>query len=176
MPIYSAVPGNFVRDALDRGYRLGFVGSGDSHDGHPGLAHLASPSGGLAAVLSNERTREGVLEALRARRSYATNGPRILLRCALGPHGMGDSIEVPEDGNATLPLFVRVVSPGPLERLDLIRDGAVVDSLGLEGLRDVSLQRDVGELRPGGYLYVRAVQEDGGAAWSSPFFLDGDGP
>ena len=44
-PIYGPVPGNFVRDVLDRGYRLGFVGSGDSHDGHPGLAHLASPTG-----------------------------------------------------------------------------------------------------------------------------------
>ncbi len=46
-PIYDAVPGNFVRDgALGRGYRFGFIGSGDSHDGHPGLAQLTSPDGG----------------------------------------------------------------------------------------------------------------------------------
>ncbi|MDX1504058.1 MAG: hypothetical protein R3325_16990, partial [Thermoanaerobaculia bacterium] len=38
--IYAPVAGNTVRDQLDRGYRLGVVGSGDSHDGHPGLAHL----------------------------------------------------------------------------------------------------------------------------------------
>jgi hypothetical protein len=35
--IERPVPGNFVRDALGLGYRLGFVGSGDTHDGHPGL-------------------------------------------------------------------------------------------------------------------------------------------
>ena len=74
------IPGNTVRDALERGYRLGFVGSGDSHDGHPGLVHLASGgSGGLAGILAKARTREAVLEALRARRVYATNGPRIVL-------------------------------------------------------------------------------------------------
>jgi len=83
IPIYSPVPGNFVRDVLDRGYRLGLIGGGDSHDGHPGLAHLAGPTGGLAAILSEDRTREGVLAALRERRVYATNGPRILLRTAL---------------------------------------------------------------------------------------------
>ena len=37
--IYSPVAGNFVRDVLDRGYPLGFIGSGDGHDGHPGQAH-----------------------------------------------------------------------------------------------------------------------------------------
>ena len=41
--IYSPVAGNFVRNALDRGYHLGFIGSGDSHDGHPGLVQLAGP-------------------------------------------------------------------------------------------------------------------------------------
>jgi hypothetical protein len=170
--IYNAVPGNFVRDVLDRGYRFGFVGSGDGHDGHPGFAHLASPSGGLAAILAEELTRESVLEALRARRTYATSGPRMLLRCALGVHGMGSTIPVPAGGTLDESLFVRVVASEPLERLDLVRSGQVVDTVALEGSRDVSLQRDVEGLAAGEYLYVRAVQVDGGAAWSSPFYLE----
>jgi hypothetical protein len=48
----------------------------------------------------------------------------------------------------------------------------VVDSIPTEGRLDVALQRIVEGLRPGEYLYVRAVQEDGGAAWSSPIFLE----
>jgi len=173
LPIYRPVPGNFVRDALDRGYRFGFIGSGDSHDGHPGLATLASPSGGgLAAILSEERTREGVLEAFRARRVYATNGPRILLRTALGTHRMGSVVSVPDGGSITDELFVRVVAPVPLERVDLIRSGEVVDSVDTEGLDDVTLQRVVEALTPGEYLYVRAVQMDGGAAWSSPIYFE----
>jgi hypothetical protein len=95
-PIYSPVAGNYARDALGRGFRLGLIGSGDSHDGHPGLAHLASPgrNNGLAAIFAPERTREAVLAALRARRVYATNGPRIFLRTTLdGVHEMGTALE-----------------------------------------------------------------------------------
>ena len=44
--IYSPLPGNTVRDALGLGFELGFIGSGDSHDGHPGKAHLMSPGMG----------------------------------------------------------------------------------------------------------------------------------
>jgi hypothetical protein len=170
--IYSPVPGNFVRDVLDRGYRLGFIGSGDSHDGHPGLAQLASSSGGLAAILSEERTREGVIGALRTRYVYATNGPRIVLRVALGSYRMGSTIAVPESGSFSEQLFVRVVATAPLERVDLIRSGGVADSIATEGLLDVVLQRMVEDLQPGEYLYVRAVQEDGGVVWSSPIFLE----
>jgi hypothetical protein len=171
-PIYDPVPGNWVRDALARGYRLGFVGSGDSHDGHPGLAHLDAPSGGVAAILSEERTREGVLAALRARRVYATNGPRILLRVALGPHPMGTIAPAPEAGSLDAPLFVHAVGTGPLARVELVRSGAVVDRLDVEGRLEVALERPVEGLRAGEYVYVRVVQEDGGAAWSSPVFLE----
>ena len=172
IPIYSPVPGNFVRDALDRGYRFGFVGSGDSHDGHPGLAQLAAVSGGLAAILAEERTRESVLAAMRARRVYATNGPRILLRTALGPHTMGAAVPLPDGGTLSETLFVRVVAVEPLARIDLIRSGQIVDSIGVGGHLRVELQRRVEDLRAGEYLYVRAVQVDQGTAWSSPIFFE----
>jgi hypothetical protein len=166
-PIYAPVEGNFVRDVLGRGYRLGFVGSGDTHDGHPGLGHLAAPVGGLAAIVGAERTRAGVLAALRARRVYATNGPRILLQAALGGGHMGETVP-PGDH----PLFVRVIAESALERVDLVRGAEVVVSLRVpaeqrEALFDVPFEG----LEPGEFLYVRAVQVDGGAAWSSPFFV-----
>jgi len=170
--IYDPVPGHFARDALDRGYRLGFVGSSDSHDGHPGTYNHRPVLGGLAAILSEDRTREGVLEALRQRRAYATNGPRILLRTALGATPMGGVLTLEPGAPTRASLFVRAVGTAALDRIDLIRTGRVVDSLALNGQREVSLQRDIEELAPGEYLYVRVVQEDGGAAWSSPIFID----
>jgi len=171
MPIYNAVPGNFVRDVLDRGYALGFVGSGDSHDGHPGLVHLAGPTGGLAAILSESRTRAGVLAALRERRVYATNGPRILLRTVLGGYGMGMDVPVAAGGRLREELFVHVIAVAPLERIELIRSGEIVESFDAEGRLELALERPVEGLRAGEYLYVRVVQQDGGAAWSSPFFV-----
>jgi hypothetical protein len=172
VPIYSPVPGNFVRDVLDRGFRLGFVGSGDSHDGHPGLAGLQAPTSGLAAILSEDRTREGVLTALRQRRVYATNGPRILLRTAFGAHGMGAVVSVPAGETLSDEIFIHVVAKTPLARIDLIRSGRIVDSLAIDGSLEVMLERPIESLGPGEYLYVRAVQDDSGAAWSSPIFFE----
>ena len=168
--IYQPVDGHFARDALDRGYRLGFVGSGDGHDGHPGLSHLASPSGGLVAILADELTREGVLEALRARRVYATNGPRIVLHVTLDGAAMGSSVE----GGDSQPrvLEVTAVAPDVLERVDLVRSGRIVQTFAGTGSRELRLTQPIPELEGGEYLYVRAVQADGGAAWSSPFFVD----
>jgi hypothetical protein len=168
--IYRPVEGNFARDALDRGYRLGFVGSGDSHDGHPGLAHLAAPSGGLVGILAEKLTRESVLAALRARRVYATNGPRIVLHVTLDGEPMGSAVAA--GGEASRLLEIRAVAPEIVERLDLVRSGKVVRSFDGAGSRERSLSEPVGDLESGEYLYVRVVQVDGGAAWSSPFFFD----
>jgi hypothetical protein len=169
--IYSPVPGNFVRDVLDRGYRLGLVGSGDGHDGHPGLAHLVSPSGGLAAILADEATREAVLEALRARRVYATNGPRIYLQVDLAGRPMGSVMSVDElGGRATL--TARVVAPEPLDGIDLVRSGGAIETVDCDDRLDCELSRQISDPDAGGYLYLRARQVDGGAAWSSPFFFD----
>ena len=55
--IYSPAPGNFVRDVLDRGFRLGLVGSGDGHDGHPGLAQPAGIPRGCRLSLRGLKDR-----------------------------------------------------------------------------------------------------------------------
>ncbi len=167
--IYSPIAGNFVRDILDHGYRLGFIGSGDSHDGHPGLAHMASPNGGLAAILSEDRTREGVLEALRARRVYATNGPRIVLRTSLAGHRMGTILT---EWGERAELRCVVVAEKEIDHVDLIQDGHVVESISGSGARFMSFEREVKGLESGSYLYVRVIQIDGGAAWTSPFFFE----
>ncbi len=169
--IYAPVAGNSVRDALARQYRLGFVGSGDSHDGHPGLVQLASGgSGGLAAIVAEERSRDAVYSALMQRRCYATNGPRILLRVALAGHPMGSSAKASELGEKAT-LYLRILAPSPLDRFDIVRSGDVT-SLSLEHQDDVELHFPLEKLEPGEYVYVRAIQEDGGAAWSSPIFVE----
>lgn len=167
--IYDPVEGNFVRDALQRPIQFGFIGSGDSHDGHPGLAHLASPSGGLVAIFSEEVTREAILGALRERRVYATNGPRIWLRVWLDDHTMGAVLPSVEP-EPTQRLRYAVAGTAPIERIDIIRSGEIVGSLPGEKRREASGALDVPSLEPAGYIYVRVLQEDGGTAWSSPIY------
>lgn len=164
--IYDPVPGNTVRDALGRGYRLGLIGSGDSHDGHPGLAGLASPSTGLAAILTSEVTRAGVLAALRERRVYATNGPRLLLLATLDGRPMGAEVE---PGSRWLTAWI--VAPAPIGRVDLVRGGEVAESVPGGGEGELRFSREIRDLESGEFVYLRVVQDDGGAAWSSPFFV-----
>lgn len=167
--IYKPLAGNFVRDVLDRGHVLGFIGSGDSHDGHPGLSHLAGPQmGGLAALLTRDLTRAGLRAALAERRCYATNGPRIVLRAALDGQRMGSTL-APKTGQSLL--YVRAVACGPIATIELVRSGKVVETLPGEEHWDVEAAFQPEDLAAGEYLYVRIVQEDGGAAWSSPFFV-----
>ena len=185
--IRGALAGNFVRDALDHGYRLGFVGSSDGHDGHPGLAHLAGVSGGVAAILSDELTRDGVFKALVARRTYATNGPRIVVRASYAGWPIGADIDVaaaspgelgPIAGVPERTLVVRAVAPAELARIEVISRlragdrGAVTGKSPCEsGARECSLAAELPPFEAGGYLYLRILQEDGGAAWTSPFFF-----
>lgn len=85
-------------------FRLGFIGSTDTHLGTPGLAdekdypghgaggdttRVAIPAvadalvfnpGGLAAVWAEENSREAIFAALSRRETYATSGPRIAVR------------------------------------------------------------------------------------------------
>lgn len=188
MVVRNALAGNFVRDALDRGYRLGFVGSSDGHDGHPGLGHLASPSGGVAAILSDEATREGIHEALLARRTYATNGPRIVVRASYAGWPIGAGVPAagaaagavgPIAGVPQETLVVRAIAPGEIARIEVVsRQGAAGKGALTgeapcgEGERECSLTVPLPGFQAGGYLYLRVVQTDGGAAWTSPFFFE----
>ncbi len=169
--IYSAVEGNFVRNALDDGLRFGFIGSGDSHDGHPGLVQLAGPSGGLAAIFSEELTRDSILAALRSRTVYATNGPRIWLRMWLDEHPMGSTLPPKDTAAAVENLRFAAAATAPIERVDVIRSGKIVAAISGERRRELSSSLALEGLRDGEYVYVRVVQEDGGAAWASPVFL-----
>ena len=70
----------FGQNYLKNGFEVGFIGSGDNHNGHPGYTGLGNgQQGGLAAVLAPENTTEAIFRALRDRSTYATTGERILL-------------------------------------------------------------------------------------------------
>ncbi len=67
-------------------------------------------------------------------------------------------------------LEVQAAAPGDLAAVELVADGAVLEHVPVEG-RSASLSWTLPPETPERWLYVRVLQEDGGAAWSSPFFL-----
>ena len=113
-----------------------------------------------------------MLEALRARRVYATNGPRILLWTSLGERPMGSTLRAADADPAGEELSGRVVSVSPLDRVEVIRSGRVVASLPASGRTDFAFRWRLERLGAGEYVYVRAIQRNLGTAWSSPFFVE----
>ena len=60
-----------------------------------------------------------------------------------------------------------------VDNIDLdVRSGEVVRTIAGDGLRDLAATTELAGLEAGEYVYVRLVQTDGGAAWSSPIFVD----
>ena len=169
--IQGYTPGHSVLDALARGYRLGFIGGSDGHDGHPGLAQLAAGQGGLTGIwldgpMDGPPSADEVYAAIVERRTFATNGARIALRVALGGAGMGQVVPAGDHD-----LAVRVVTGAGGVKVELVRDG-VVSLLGerAEGLALVETR--LTGLKAGERLYIRVIDAEGGAAWSSPWFVE----
>jgi hypothetical protein len=113
------VSGGTWHDGLARGYRLGCIASNDG----PGLAGRWGD--GLAALWADDLTREGIWEALKARRTYAVTGDRIRLWLdANGGHPMGSVL--PRAGE--LDLRVEVEGLHALDRVELVRNNRVLDT------------------------------------------------
>jgi hypothetical protein len=161
-------PGQFVRDVLLRGARLGFVGSGDSHDGHPGLAQLASGQGGLAGIFTPRLDRPALLEAMRQRATLATNGIRPFLEVQLDGVPMGGMLPV-DTGSESHLLEIRYEGTEPVVAVELIRSGRIAKLEG-EGGKRYRLSRRIPALAAGELHYVRVLETGGGVAWSSPIF------
>lgn len=151
--------GWFLQDAWARGVVIGVVAAPE----HQGGA-------GLAAVYVEDRSREGILEGLRARRTYGTTGAKILLDVRVGPHFMGE-VGPPSDGTP-VPIHVRVLGTAPLRSVEVLRNNEVLVARRRLGTAEVNLHfMDASPPAGAAWYYVRVTQTDGQMAWSSPVWL-----
>jgi hypothetical protein len=173
----GAVPGRHVRDALARGYRMGFVAGGDMHSSQPGNPVLAfGPyrtlrfKPGLTAVVADRLDERAILDAMRDRRTYATTGARILLQFSVNDVPLGGHLLL----GAGEPVVVRgrIHGTAALAEVAVIRDGAPA-YVARPQQEDVEIRWE--DPPPTGgrasYYYLRAVQADGEVAWSSPVWV-----
>jgi hypothetical protein len=155
----------FAKPLLDRGLRFGFIANSDSHGllWHHGECRKRDPfRTGLTAVISASRTREAILEAIRARRCYATSGAKILLDVHVAGFPMGSELDI----EGPVEVHVRALGTTDIERVELITPEGVVAS-------DSPVSPSVsfvGEVEAP-YVYCRVTQSDGEMAWSSPIFF-----
>lgn len=116
----------FLEEAIERGYKVGFIAGSDDHKGRPGAANPGRSTfgvyGGLTCVYAKELTREAIWEAFFSRRCYATTGQRILLRSFVDGHWMGEEFEI---GRAPK-IEVEVLGTSPIERVDVVRNRTTI--------------------------------------------------
>jgi len=108
---------NTAAAALGSGLRFGFVGSSDDHAGFPGAY-----GEGLMAALATDFTREGIFEAIRARRTYALTGDRIELDFTVEGAPMGSTIHAGRKAEASF----HVQGRDELDVVEVIQDGRIV--------------------------------------------------
>jgi len=161
----------FIHAALSAGARAGFVATSDGHRRNPGTG------GGLTGLWLPELTRATVIDALKRRRVYATNGSRIVVEARANGAFMGQDLAAP-DGRAQLTL--RVAAPRTIARAVLIRDGR--EALTVPGAGPVLEHVLTDRLPPGDHWYYWRIELEGGSpdfpanlkaaeghwAWSSP--------
>ncbi|MFW6155216.1 MAG: DUF3604 domain-containing protein [Planctomycetota bacterium] len=154
--------GRHVLDALRLGYRFGFVGGGDVHDGRPGLAlhdesypprdHTPYPQG-LTAAWIPRLTREDVFDAIVENQTYATTNSRIYLDV--------------DDADGVL--SIRTASEDGLRRIVVVSGAGEMDlKAPAPGARVAEVAVDVPALKDDDFRYVRVETTGGELAWSSP--------
>ncbi len=159
---------NSAMAALRSGVRVGLLAGSDTHSGRPGgSAKEPRPYwGGLAAVWAEELTRRSLFEALRARRTYALTGARIVLRMTVNGEPMGGQLPAAD----RCEVQVDVWGCAPIRKIEFMKNG---DPWHIErpgGDEFHGVREDV-DITPGTFYHCRVTQEDGHLAVCSPVWI-----
>ena len=159
---------------LSHGRRLGAVGASDhSRRPEPGVHAPMVYAAAITGLFSESLSRSAVFDAIRRRRTFATNGKRMALWFSVDDIFMGGEGIV----SASPKLTIHADATTTLESVEVIRDGEVlVERAASE--ESVDLVLDDPNLAPGEhYYYVKVrqapdrVHEYPGMAWSSPVWV-----
>jgi hypothetical protein len=152
-------PAGFVWNAWAKGLKLGVEASSD---------HIATHDSYACVLVDGDQppTRAGILDAMRARHTYAATD-NIILDVRIGDHPMGDIFPTKE-----IPaLKVRVVGTGKISRIEVIKNNTFVHTVEPGGSQSTFEYRDADIKAGESYYYVRVEQAAGELAWSSPIWV-----
>jgi len=153
------VPEGFVWKAWKKGLNLGVIASSDHISTHISLAN----------VISTNATREGLLNALRKRHTYASTD-NIVMDFRLENNIQGDIVK--QDQSPTFTIHVRGTTP--IEKLVIFKNYKKAKTL-YDQPAEVDIQwHDEKPKKGENHYYVRVEQADGELAWSSPIWVIND--
>ena len=153
-------PAGYVWNAWAKGYKLGVQVSSD---------HLSTHIS-YACTLAPEFTRQALLDAMKARRSYGATDNIILdyrLQAGGKEHMQGEIVPV----SAPFQLKVQAIGTRPIRQLDVIRSNKIISSSHPMTDKVEFTFQDAQPLPGESYYYVRLQQVDDQVAWSSPIWV-----
>jgi hypothetical protein len=165
----ATLEGHTWVEQLNTGKMLGAIASSDDHWARPGTC-------GLTGVWVPSLTRDAVYRAIKTRRCYATTSARVILHLQIDGQETGQALAC-----AKPPVFnIRAAAPGPIRKLEIIRDGETVYSLNPGG-REVDAEWQEQEVRAAWYYVRLTLFPDPNAeasmknkeqfVWSSPVWI-----
>jgi hypothetical protein len=160
---WSVEEGGYIA-LLDAGWHVGAVGCEDLHEAHWGAGKT------WTVVLAKELTRESLLEALWARRTYSTGSRDVQLLFALDGEDMGSQIT---RNTGSLPFRVEVLDPEPdhvITEIALFANSKIVQMVQpaqASAIWSSTIDLPVGQH----YAFARVTQRTG-QSWSSPIWVD----
>jgi hypothetical protein len=177
-----------IRKALNRGCRFGFVAGGKDLRGSNkefNVEGQAQYSPGTTAILTKEYSRDSIFLALYNRRCFATTGARILVFFNIAGKPLGSELDTKTKPGLSFNRYIHgfIAGTAPLKEVVIFRNGVPLvtytdresyfefehdDS---EPIDKVVLKSEIDD-KIFAYYYIRATQEDGHIAWSSPIWVD----
>lgn len=151
----------WAQSALARGQRLGFIAAGDHK----------STGTGTTVLFVNKASHQGIIEALKARRCYATTGDKIFIDICVDGHLMGE--EITSSGKPRVTAVIEATAR--LTSIVIFRNNKIVYEKNAQDLGSASRFRvDIvdQDYDNDSFYYLRVVQANDEIAWSSPIWAD----
>jgi hypothetical protein len=150
-------PAGFIDNAFQKGHRLGFQSSSDHWSTHISYC----------IVLAERHDREAILDGVKKRHCYGATDD-IIVDLRSGDHLMGDEFKT----NAAPALQFTVIGTKPLERIDVLKDSQVVETLKPGKHEYKGSWTDPAPATGTHYYYIRVQQSDDQLAWASPLWIN----
>jgi hypothetical protein len=154
-------PAGFFWNALAKGYKLGMESSSDHISTHSSYTMIYTPSTG----------RRDIVESMRQRHTYGATDNIVLDFRARDRSGrewmMGDSLE----GSAAPVMHVKVNGTGPIESVEIIKDGKFIYRTEPNAANAEFDYTDTNAGNGESWYYVRVMQADRAMAWGSPIWI-----
>ena len=163
----------WVQSLWRKGFRVGVVGASDHSRNAPfpkAVTGLWMPHG--------DRSRQGVLDGLQSRRTFATNGPKMSVLLTASGSGDGPPLVMGDEGalDGSPRLTAHVSGTRPIDRVEFYRNETPIHVEAVGAAR-ATVEYVDGDAQPGEHIYwVRVTQpaeREGlrpgwGVAYSSP--------